>query len=248
MAETEKKTKVKSKEYPAVTLNQAIDFINKLKEYPMGKPISYDIAAKTVGVSTSTKSFKYTISAAKQFGLISTSAGNTLSFLEPAKKIVYPTGDESIIVALKLQCFCNPKLYMDLIKEYQGKSLPPQNILENLLVSAYGIAPNAKSVAAKTFIDTANEVGAVQSGILNLNIEQNYNENSEPYETQSNVSLTSPVGEFATKSDEFDAPLTIPFGDTRKAILYMPIDATKDDAEYVQAMITLMFKKVYGVE
>mgnify|MGYP000529850617 FL=1 len=49
-------------------------------------------------------------------------------------------------------------------------------------------------------------------------------------------------------NEEFAAPLNISFGDKRRAILYMPIDATRDDAEYVKAMIALMFKKVYGVE
>ena len=57
-----KKTKPKSKEYPAVTLDQAIDFVKKFKDYPVSKPISYDVAAKECGVSSSTKSFRYTIS------------------------------------------------------------------------------------------------------------------------------------------------------------------------------------------
>lgn len=45
MDATEKKTKVKSREYPAVILAAAIAFIEKLKDYPLNKPISYETAA-----------------------------------------------------------------------------------------------------------------------------------------------------------------------------------------------------------
>lgn len=37
MDATEKKTKVKSREYPAVILAAAIAFIEKLKDYPLNK-------------------------------------------------------------------------------------------------------------------------------------------------------------------------------------------------------------------
>ena len=35
-----KKTRPKSKEYPAVTLDQAIDFVKKFKDDPVSKPLS----------------------------------------------------------------------------------------------------------------------------------------------------------------------------------------------------------------
>ena len=41
--------------------------------------------------------------------------------------------------------------------------------------------------------------------------------------------------------------MNISFGDERRAILYMPIGANKEDAVYVKDMISLMFKRVYGV-
>ena len=122
MENQEKKTRIKSKEYPAITLNQAIEFIEKLKDLPMSKPISYELAASTIGVSANTKSFRYAISAAKQYGLISTSSGNKIAFLEPAKKLLFPTEDAISISKIKFQCFTAPKIYSELIQEYEGKS------------------------------------------------------------------------------------------------------------------------------
>lgn len=65
MDANEKKSKPKSREYPAITLNTAITFVEKFRDYPQNKPISYDIAAERCGVKATTNSFKYTLSSAR---------------------------------------------------------------------------------------------------------------------------------------------------------------------------------------
>lgn len=249
-----KKSKPKSKEYPAVTLEQSIDFVRKFKDYPRGKPISYDVAAKECGVSSSTKSFRYTISAAKQFGLISTSTGLTFALLEPAYRLVRPTESEAVLRALKIECFSTPKLYAELIADFVGKSLPPVGTIENLLVNYHQILPAAAKGAAQKFIDSATELGVVQSGVLCIDaaveaeshtVVNGDSEEALPAdEKKGEVSEAMPIAE----TGEFAAPLNISFGDKRRAMLYMPIDATKEDAEYVKDMISLMFKRVYKVD
>ena len=254
MNDTEKKSKPKSKEYPAVTLSDAIAFIEKLKDYPLNKPISYDAAATTQGVKSTTNSFKYTLSAAKQYGLISTATGKTITLLEPAKQFARPTKSPEELRLLKVECFKSPKLYAELIKEYEGQSLPQPQILENILINQYSILPSVAKDAATTFINNANDIGVIQSGILDLSLENSNIETSgsnscveeASHEEDLNESMAStdlpPVG------DEFAAPLNISFGDKRRAMLYMPIDASKEDAEYVREMINLMLKRVYKVD
>ncbi len=250
METSEKKVKARSKEYPAITLGQAIEFVTKLKDYPVGKPISYDAAAKALNVSASTKSFTYAISAARQYGLVSTSAGGTLTFLSPANRLVRPTESVQELTRLKVQCFTAPKLYGELINQYNGRSMPPVKILENVLINSYGITTSAAQNAAQTFIDTADEVGAVQNGVLNLDV--NIESTSEyltvkpsTAEPGANTQVTNAAIDVG---EEFDKPLSIPFGDQRRALLYMPLDIESDDAEYALEMIKLMFKKVYGVK
>lgn len=254
MDANEKKSKPKSKEYPAVTLDAAIAFVEKFRDYPQNKPISYDVAAETCGVKATTNSFKYTLSSARQYGLISTSSGKTISFLEPAKRFARPTEGANALQALKFECFKAPKLYSELIAEYTGQSIPQPQTLENILVNHYGILPAVAKGAAATFIKTATEIGAVQNGILDLTLEPTQIV-SDTAEKEADVTpCTSAVPKAETEDvlqphdGEFAAPLNISFGDKRRAILYMPIDTTQDDAEYVKAMIVLMFKKVYGVE
>ena len=41
----EKKSKPKSKDYPAYTLEKTVEFVSKFKDFPPNKPIAYDVAA-----------------------------------------------------------------------------------------------------------------------------------------------------------------------------------------------------------
>lgn len=263
MDNQERATKPRSKEYPAVKLEEAISFVAKFKDFPTGKPIGYAAAAKECGVSPSTKSFRYTISAAKQFGLISTSAGSTLTLLEPAYRFVRPTESDAALQQLKLACFRSPNLYGELIEEYQGRSLPPTGTIENLLVNYHSIMPTVAKKAAQVFVDTANEVGAIQNGILCLDVaadappapaaaagkgEESPTAQAEMPSRGTHAQDMASSGMLVPESGDFAAPLNIPFGDKRRAVLYLPIDATKEDAEYVRDMIDLMLKRVYKVD
>jgi len=249
MSDENKKIKQKSKEYPAVTLGKAIEFIEALKGYPIGKPISYGTAATELKVSETTKSFRYTLSAAKQYGLISTS-GKVLTFLESANRIARPTEDEIVLKELKMECFSTPKIYSELIQEYKGRSLPPIKTLENILITNHGIAPNVANSAAQTFIDTANEVDAIKNGVVDLSIEK-VNISDEADENPGEAPNTSEQQDNLLsfeKKEGFEQPLTIPFGNQRKAILYMPTEITKADAEYAKIMILAMFKQLYDID
>ncbi|MHB8072045.1 MAG: hypothetical protein ACYDHF_08910 [Candidatus Cryosericum sp.] len=250
----EKKNKPKSREYPGVTLSAAISFVEKLKDYPHNRPISFDVAAKECGVSARTKSFTYALSAARQFGLVSTSGGNTMLLLEPATRLVRPTESAETLQSLKIECFKKPKLYSELIAQYTGQSIPQVQILENILVSHYDIISGVARAAADTFIRTATEIGAVHNGVLDFTPELLQQSSDAPAEDVANSSsnLTASAAETGSKqpetSDEFAAPLSVPFGDKRRAILYMPTGATREDAVLVKDTIALVFKRVYGVE
>lgn len=262
MDNQERASKPRSKEYPAVKLEDAISFVAKFKDFPTGKPIGYAVAAKECDVSPSTKSFRYTVSAAKQFGLISTSAGLTLTLLEPAYRLVRPTESDVAIHQLKLECFRSPNLYKELIGEYEGRSIPPMVTIENLLVNYHSIMPTVAKKAAQVFVDTANEVGAIQNGVLCLDVKNGpatpdaaAGKSKEEPVAQPEVSSgdtrmrnVASAGILVPESDDFAAPLNIPFGDRRRAVLYLPVDATKEDAEYVRDMIDLMLKRVYKVD
>lgn len=247
----------KSKDYPAHSVIDAIGFIEKFKSYPSNRPISYDSAAKEMSLSAATSSFKYMLSAARQFGLIKMERGRTFILTDLAVRIIRPTEEnDEVLRNAQIECFKTAKLYSELIKQYQGQSLPTGKTLENVLVNYHGITAKAAAKAADVFIRSANEIGIVINGVLDLHAfdEEYPKEDVETNKTDSKEDEASHIFNSGLPTDSFHmpgievkmaAPLTIPLGGKRAAILYMPEDACKNDAEYVSGMIGLMFKQLY---
>lgn len=253
----------KSKLYPAYTLNESIELIEKIKDLPLKLPVSYDTLAGRYGLkSSSTKSLLYRISSAKQFGLITTS-GSAVKLTDIGKKILFPQ-DATETRNLKKQCFQQPILYQNLIKIYENKGLPSQSTLENVLLRDHGIAQSSKAVAAKVFLDTIAELDLAPTGVLTLEEEIDYAPSSNGHYSE-NISTEDTPNESKDNSQFFDTEtntpiakslpadtndyeqLVIPLGNKRKAIINMPSDADADEAEYVKDMLAVMFKKLYGI-
>ncbi len=256
-AESSVNKRIKSKEYPAYSLQETIDFIDKLKGYPLGKPISYTNAAKEIKVSTNTKSFKYLLSSARQFGLIETSPGQKLTITECGQSFQYPT-DTLVAKELKLKCFKHPVLYKALFDLYEEKSIPPQNILENVLIQECGIAPNATEIAARVFLETAEQVGAIISGILTTsNIPSHSKEektgsrvlahasavttNIKPYRDEEHDSTKKILEELAPNNS---LEIRITLEKQRKIIFSYPSDLTSKEAKKAVKMIQVELEDI----
>jgi hypothetical protein len=190
-------------------------------------------------VCSNTKSFKEKISTARQFGLIATMSGNLISFLQPAKEFAFPTGEVDL-QSIKNQCFMSPKLYGELFERYNGKSLPTQQALENIMMNSFGIAPNAKEVASRVFLETVNEIDALKGGVLTLERAESKTALTEAPETkevvveekQSSVVpviSTETVSQISTGSDIDYITQIIPTESGKAAKLFIPLDATEDD-------------------
>ena len=245
--------KQKSKEYPAISFDEAVSFVMKFRDFPLRQVIKKEVAAKEFKVKPTTKSFTYSVSAAKQFGLISVK-GQTFTLTENAYRIIRPTETEDAICKLKLDCIKGPTLYGELIKQYEGRRLPELETLKNVLITYYSILPVVVDTAAKKFIESVNQVGAVEDGILVFEKENHADVSQSATTDKKTDNLTAQDALTPAESagnllscDEFAAPLIIPFGDKRRAVLYMPIEAEKDEAKYVIEMIKLMFDRVYKV-
>ena len=256
----EKRNIIRSKEYPGVTINQAIEFVNMLKEFPMNKPLAYEAAAKTLNTSVNTKSFKYKLSAAKQYGLISTSSGKNFSFLEAAKRFVFPHESEVELKNLKKKCFSNPTLYNELIKDYEGKALPSENTLSNILISQYGIAPAASANAAATFLQSADQAGVIVSGVLDISeaLVDNIGGGTGEEESTGNERVIEPntiqrehnETNIIREKEEITIQETfrIPLGGKESASLHFPENMSKETAQYLNFMIYQMLKNLYGID
>ncbi|WP_312701881.1 hypothetical protein [Sedimentibacter sp.] len=245
----EKLKKEKSKEHPQVTLNETKQFIMNLKDYVSYGTVSYTHASEKLGVKRTTKSFTHRISAAKQFGFIST-ASETIKFLPASKELVFPTPNFNE-KRLNLECFKNPNLYKELITLYEGKAVPEVEALGNILVTSHGIAPNAKNNAAEMFRKTATDIGSLQNGVLNTEIaienvdEQGFGEVKLEENGISEI-MDSHVIETTMSKDvklnqkiEGYENLEFPLGKQRKVLITIPSDINHKDLELIEGMVKL---------
>jgi len=234
-------TREKSALYPAVALNDCVGFIELIDKLG-GKKVSYATILESMGItSPTTRSFLNRIGASKQFNLIIT-GGSTAQLTDTAKKILYPTNDESSMGLLRT-CFEKPPLYAKLVERFRDKALPNKTQLSNILLNEYRIIKNSKDNAAECFLNSAEYLGFVQNGILVL-------------EGDVDKALVKPIEAFVEK-DRSDsegtasqpvAPLLIsasynfeiPTLSGSSARISIPNDVSKKDLDYISLYVQNM--------
>ena len=163
--ETAKGTKERSAVYPAVALDECVEFVRTVNKLG-GRKVASTSIAEALGVSPATYSFRAKVSSSKQFGLIK-STGGAVELCDIAKKILYPTDDLSS-KQLLIQCLMTAPLYKKLIEKYNDSAVPTTERLGNILFQEHNITRAAKDNAAKKFITSLEYAGVLQNGVLVL--------------------------------------------------------------------------------
>lgn len=253
MAEREK-----SALYPGATWSDCMDFIQKISSFNL-KAVSYQELAKKYGLSNpSTKSFTTKLGAAKQFGLIITTQGNTIQLTETSKRLLYPTGEPA--KPLELQCFAQPPLYSKLISRYDGLAIPAPELLANILMNEYRITRSVKDAAAKIFLQSAEQLDLLHGGILCYSdaladdqasaaqqIEpEPQADHSFDIVAEKPASATPAVVPIASEADYITQ--SIPCENGKVAKIAIPIDATEDDLYLIHDMLNVVLRRKFKLQ
>ena len=212
----------------------------------MGKQASYSAIAKEYGISsTTTRSFSSKISSARQFGLIAVE-NQVAKLTDDGKRLIFPTSTDET-KRIRIKCFCSPPLYRKLIDRYEGKALPSQTALENLLLHEYGISTAAKTTASQMFLHSIEQLALSQSGILVLDAETEDTitvvaEDSEAESIASDYPLAANNRTALNKEQyhRFEVPTMRP-GIT--ATVLIPSDLSELDLDFVLQSFNFMFPK-----
>ena len=244
----------KSALYPAVTIDDCIDFIKVVDSFK-SKTVAYKVVAEHFGLSSvTTKSFTQKIGSSKQYGLINTNS-STIQLTDLAKNILYPTSND--MAGIKKECFSLPPLYVSLIQEYDGKAIPDEMLLANILMTKYSISKVAKENAARVFIKNAENLGYIKAGIFSL-------ENADSYESelveQADGLVEEQGADVSVNNDEImcsndyknnsDDPSDYiiqkyPVESGKIAQIIIPIDSTKDDLLMIRDMLDVVLKRKF---
>jgi len=237
----------RSSPYPGATWEEAVDLVKRLSS--LGKSVSYSALAADYGVkSVTTVSFATKASSARQFGLISVQ-NQVATLTEDGRKLVFSTSEEEV-ARICVKSFCSPALYRKLIDRYEGKAIPAQKVLENILLQDYNIISSAKAVAAQVFLASLEQLGFNKAGVLtleNASVDTNAApEDDEPVagdETDSSVqsSPTSPaLVQQENQYHRFEIPTLRP-GVTAQVLI--PAGLSELDLDFVQASFEFMFNR-----
>ena len=241
----------KSALYPAVTIEDCIEFVRIVDAFK-SRTVAYRAVADKYGLSSiTTKSFTQKIGSAKQYGLITTS-NSTIQLTDLAKRILYPVDDNG--QDLRRECFALPPLYAALIEEYDGKPIPPDELLANQLMSKHKISKVAKDVAARVFIQNANVLGLINAGVLS--VEDQVNNETRDLADKASHELHDFVGGSEQPLDsvmiaddksrrECNDYITqsIPIESGKIAKIIIPVDSTEEDLLMIRDMLDVILKR-----
>lgn len=166
---TPKKIRKRSSSYPAFSLGDVIDATKNLKDKLGDGPYSREHMAVALGHKGVTGSSAAKIAACVHFGLLERN-GNTYSQSDLANRYFNYLSEEERTYIL-IEAFSKPALYRKLIADYTGKSLP--QMLESIFVRNYGIQESVARSAVSSFKGSAEFVGALKNGVLNIELTNN---------------------------------------------------------------------------
>ncbi len=257
----------KSALYPRLTWAECLDFVRTVSSFNL-KSVSYTEIARKYGLTSPTaKSFTAKISSAKQFGLITTSDGNVVQLTDTCKRILFPVDEDTR--SIERACFSLPPLYSKLIAAYDGKALPNQTLLSNVLMNSYRIQRGAKDVAADAFLKSAEQLDLIRGGILCYSQAEELPKQAQELEAETGVSddetqgLQAPVesgivastpiiqtsSSLASGISEADyITQAIPVNSGKIARFIIPVDSTQDDLLLLRDMFDVLLKRKFKID
>jgi hypothetical protein len=166
-AETEKKKRHRSPNYPTVGLKEAIERLKKFMLADGRAGASPEIAAKHIGFATAHGLAYSVLSALKKFDLVADKDGRVVPTRRAIEITSLPETDERRVMAIRQAAFL-PQIYSELIEQYRVTGLPSDETLEGELKAYKGFNPNAVKEFIKAFRETLDFAGLTDLSVLGL--------------------------------------------------------------------------------
>lgn len=242
----------RSNAHPSATWSECRELIEKLDEFGR-KPVSTASLAESFGLKNpKTKSLQTKITSSRLFGLVSVKNG-TIALTDSGRDILHPTTVD--VRPLERECFARPKLYRELLGCYDGKSLPREDLFENILEREYGISSVSKKRAAMCFKESAEELGFLVNGvILNEGLEEGGSQSKEdsgeetraPSGATTELSLENrsiPKANATTSTVSHECYISVPATKSGSIEIRLPADASLADCELARQLLEVLIKK-----
>lgn len=138
--------KMRSPNYPALTLPQALEAASKLWEAEKRTPVSSETAAKSMGYKSLSGPARVAIGAMRQYGLVDKTEKGHLRLSDLAVRALHADGEE--LLQARIEAAQKPALFMELSETHSDAS---ENAIRSYLITKKGFAEDGARKAARTF-------------------------------------------------------------------------------------------------
>lgn len=235
-------------DYPYYSLEESIKLAKTIYKVSGRTSCTSELLASALNCKTTTNSFTYSISSARQFGLL-TKTKDVITLTNNAKQIIAPIPDTKIEDVLK-ELVTKPQVYKKLIEKFNGLDLPETNVISNLLLHE-GVVPTKKDRAADVFVKSIQYAGILdQDHKINIGSEEVKPENKEvkpenkePVNNNGENELVQPD----IKKIALDEPtiikgqqsLYLGLANNRNVTIVLPMDITVKEVDRLKKMLDL---------
>lgn len=144
-------------QYPYFDLNDSIEVAKAVHERGGGNCSRAQLAAFLNYKTTRSGTFISRIYAAKQFGLVEFS-GDSISTTDRGNRVLHPVFAEDEAAA-RIEAFLSIPLFSRVFETFDGKQLPADVGLQNLLQNRMGIVPDRVKPALRVLMQSAEQAG-----------------------------------------------------------------------------------------
>ena len=152
----EKYTRGRGISYPILSLEKAIEAVQKIDSEYQKAAIDREAAAVLLGFSGLTGSSGRTLGALGSYGLTDRSGPGKITVSELARSIIYPVDAKERVISIKT-AITNPPLFEDISDQFEGSDKPSENGVK-IYLRRKGMPPKAVSKAVESYMDSINYV------------------------------------------------------------------------------------------
>ena len=143
---------IRSPAYPSMSLEDAVDAVEKIEAQYRGSPVDREDGAKLLGYSGGTGPANKALAALASYGLVERAGKGMMRVTSRARSIIHPDSDADRDRELA-QAALEPKLFKELRDRFEDIAVPPMDGVVTYL-NREGFNPTAVGPAAKAFINT----------------------------------------------------------------------------------------------
>ncbi|MEO1315000.1 MAG: hypothetical protein AAFW01_00145 [Pseudomonadota bacterium] len=151
---------IRSPSYPSLSLEEAVNAIEKIEEKYRGSAVDREVAAGLIGYSTLSGPANKTLAALAAYGLLERAGKGMARVTTRARTILHPQDEgerRQELVAAALE----PRLFRDIKDRFPDIDVPPEEGVRSYL-NREGFNPSAVSAAVKSFVKTMRYIESLR--------------------------------------------------------------------------------------